>query len=286
MNQTRCPSCGEAASGRFCSNCGATLPGQVHCTACGNEIPAGGRFCNQCGAPAAAAAAPGAGKQTLEGAAPAAPRGAGAATATAGRPGSTLPWVIAALAVLAVVIVLLMPNPEPATPPQGQVAAGGPASAGAGQFGDASAVDLSSMTPRERADRLFNRVMENVSAGDSTQARFFLPMALAAYAEVPDLNADGHYHMAVLHLAGGDPAAARASADSILAEAPTHLFGLFTAAQAEQGLGNDEAARVLFRRFQESFEAESALARTEYTEHQAVMPLMQEEAAAALAEGR
>ena len=151
-------------------------------------------------------------------------------------------------------------------------------------FGDATSVDLSALTPRERADRLFNRVMQNVSAGDSTQASFFLPMAIAAYEDVPALDADGHYHMAVLHLAGGDPAAARARADSILSATPTHLFGLFTAAQAEQALGNDDAARELYDRFQSAFTAESTLARTEYTEHAAVLPLMRDDAAKALAE--
>ena len=45
------------------------------------------------------------------------------------------------------------------------------------------------MTPRERADNLFNRVMQNVSSGDSTQAKFFLPMALSAYEAVPGLDA-------------------------------------------------------------------------------------------------
>lgn len=40
----------------------------------------------------------------------------------------------------------------------------------------------------------------------------------------------------------------------------------------------------MYQRFQTSFAAESALARSEYTEHQAVMPLMREEAAQALAE--
>jgi hypothetical protein len=124
--------------------------------------------------------------------------------------------------------------------------------------------------------------MTNVSTGDSTQAEFFLPMALAAYEEVPSLDADGHYHVAVLHLAGGDPESARARADSILAKTPSHLFGLFTAAQAEQAMGNAEEARELYSRFQTAFAAESALARSEYTEHQNVMPLMKEEAAQAV----
>jgi hypothetical protein len=189
--------------------------------------------------------------------------------------------VVTGFAVLALVIALVFPRsePQPAAAPVDQAAA----PAGGSEFGDARSVDLASMTPRQRADALFNRVMENVSAGDTTQARFFLPMALAAYDDVPDLDADGHYHLAVLHLAGGDPASARAEADSILAAEPNHLFGLFTAAQAEQALGNTAAAREFYGRFNESFDGEMAAGRPEYSEHQAVIPMMQEEAGAALA---
>lgn len=281
MSEMTCPACGHAASGRFCSNCGASLPGKVTCASCGNEIPAGGRFCNQCGTPTPAASVS---------ATPAAPPpppapAATAATPASQRPASTLPWVVASLAVLALVIALVVPDSEPADPVAGGVAPAASAPAGeGGEFGDARAVDLSAMSPRERADALFNRVMRNVSAGDSTQARFFLPMALAAYEDVPELDADGHYHMAVLHLAGGDARSARARADSILAETPTHLFGLFTAAQAEQAMGNTAAARELYARLSQVFSAESSLARTEYTEHEAVMPLMREEAVRALGE--
>src|SRR5690606_12899600 len=277
MPEITCPACGQPASGRFCSNCGGSLPGQVHCAACGNEIPAGGRFCNQCGAPVARKAA------SADSAAPAVANSPATPARGSARPASTLPWVVATLAVLALVIALVVPrggnSSGPVATPAPSASAGPDGGAG---FGDPTSVDLSSMTPRERADRLFNRVMQNVSAGDSAQARFFLPMALAAYADVPELDADGHYHVAVLNLAGGDPQAARAHADSILAETPSHLFGLFTAAQAEQALGNTERAREFYERFQASFAAESALARKEYTEHAAVMPLMREEAAQAL----
>lgn len=283
MTQTKCPACGHAATGRFCSNCGASLPGQVKCAACGNQIPAGGRFCNQCGTPTAAAVPASGTPARPEKAAAAIPAASPAATRS--RPASTVPWVIAGIAILAVAILLVMPDAQPpaAAPPQGPAAAG--AEGDASQFGDASSVDLSAMTPRERADQLFNRVMQNVSAGDTTEARFFLPMAVSAYEQVPDLNADGHYHVAVLHLAAGDPAAARARSDSILSESPTHLFGLFTAAQAERALGNAAQARELYERFQQAFAAESALARSEYSEHQAVMPLMREEAERELGAG-
>lgn len=282
MSEVTCPACGADASGRFCSDCGAALPVRVVCRECGSEIPEGGRFCNQCGAPASAAAAPVKPEAVV---APTAPKPGGKPAPSAGekkQPGSTLPWTIAALAILALLIALIFPRPG--DPPQGLVAPGTtpPQAAAGGGFGDPSAVDISSMTPLERANSLFNRVMQNVSSGDSAQVEFFLPMALAAYAEVPTLDADGHYHVAVLHLADGNPAAARESAAAILAEADTHLFGLFTAAQAEAALGNTSAARDFYERFMAAFETESAMARREYSEHSAVIPLMQEEAAEAL----
>lgn len=196
-----------------------------------------------------------------------------------------MPWVVAGMAILALAIALVFPRSQGQEPVAPVAGATGAAPGAGSQFGDATSVDLSSMSPRQRADNLFNRVMENVSAGDSTQARFFLPMAIAAYEAVPDMDADGHYHMAVLHLAGGQPEAARARADSILAVAPDHLFGLFTAAQAEQALGNSAAARELYSRFNDRFDDEVAAGRTEYSEHQAVMPMMREEARRAVEGG-
>lgn len=263
MTDQSCPACGHAASGPFCSQCGARVATTLTCATCGNEIPSGGKFCNQCGTPAGR---PG----------PAASGVPDAAPAAAPRAASTLPWVITGFALLALVIALVFPRPQGDDTAAAPAPATAPA-AGDG-FGDARSVDLASMTPRERADNLFNRVMQNVSSGDSTQAKFFMPMALAAYEDVPELDADGHYHMAVLHLAAGDPGAARLRADSILADAPDHLFGLFTAAQAEQAMGNTSAAQALYARFNESFDGEMALGRAEYGEHQAVIPMMREEA--------
>lgn len=254
-----CPVCSQPASGRFCSHCGASLSAPDSCSRCGSELPPGGRFCNQCGAAAREAQATPVGERPAH---------------------SNLPWYIAGAALVALIAVLLVPrlrgSAEPETP-----AAFAPA-AGAAGAGDPRAVDLASMTPREAADRLFNRVMQAVSAGDSAQASQFLPMALAAYDRVPDLDADGHYHVAVLNLVGEDARSARARADSILADDPNHLFGLFTAGQAEQTMGNPEEARRFFQSFLDRYDAEIARGLAEYKDHEAVLVPMREEARQAL----
>jgi hypothetical protein len=254
-----CPSCGHETTGRFCSQCGAAA-GDAACRECGNQIPVGGRFCNQCGAPVAAQPTP-----AMAAAAPA-------------RSESRLPWVVAGVAVLALSGVLLYPKLSETTPPPPPIPAEGSASGAALSGGDPRNVDLSSMTPREAADRLFNRVMQNVSAGDSAQAKQFLPMALQAYGRVPDLDVDGHYHLGVLKLVGADAEGALEEANTILSREPGHLFGLFIAAQAEDALGKRDAARARYQEFVTGYAAEMAKQRPEYQEHAQALPPMRDAA--------
>lgn len=248
-----CSACGAQASGRFCEHCGAAV--SAACRACGNPLPRGARFCNQCGASAAPATAP------------------------AGPP-SPLPWIVAGVALAALVAALVIPRlggrGQPAAEPPFAPAAAAPASAGQGE--NPGAVDLSSMTPREAADRLFNRVMTAVSTGDTAQALRFLPMAVMAYQRVDSLDADGRYHLGALYLTGGQWAQARAQADTLLAASPTHLFGLFVAAQAESGRGDQAAARALYRRFLQAYDAELARKLPEYEEHSQGLPAMKAQA--------
>ena len=63
------------------------------------------------------------------------------------------------------------------------------------------------MTPRERFDRLFNRIMQAAEQGDSVEVERFTPMALGAYQQLDSRDADARYHAAVLHLQVGDFAA-------------------------------------------------------------------------------
>lgn len=258
MGQT-CPSCSRPASGRFCEHCGANLDTRTTCHACGNELAEGNRFCNQCGAPAGPA------------------RSAASAVnvpATEAPPRSVIPWAIAAGAMALLLGVLLWPRFDR----EGDTLAPAVGPPITGTRTGVQGVDLATMTPREAADRLFNRVMQAVSRGDTAEARQFVPMALQAYDRVDNLDRDGRYHLSVLHLVNDDPRAARAEAEHLLSEVPNHLLGLATAAQAELAMGNETDARSLFRRFLENYDAELARGLPEYQEHQAVLPSLQADA--------
>ena len=262
MSQT-CPSCAAEASGRFCPQCGVAI--DAACRECQNPLPAGARFCNQCGATASAVPA-------------------AAAAAPARQP--VLPWVVAGVAIVALAAVAIAPRLSPDRAPEtaaaampGAAAAAQPAVPGAAPGGlDPASVDLESMTPRQRADALFNRVMSGMSGGDTTRIGFFTDMAIQAYGMVPERNADLHYHLGELYRVKGDVPAARAQADTILAADPQHLFGLFGAANAEQTRGNGAEARVFFQRFLDAYSAEVARNLPEYQEHQQGLPAMRGEA--------
>lgn len=247
MSKT-CPSCAAEASGRFCPQCGVAI--DATCRECQNPLPTGARFCNQCGLtvsaqPVAAAAAP-----------------------------SRLPWAVAGLAIVALAGVVIVPriSADPAEA-AGVAAPFAPQGGGAGAM-DPGQVDLSSMTPRERADRLFNRVMEGMSGGDTTRIAFFTDMAIQAYGMVPERNADLHYHLGELYRVKGDLTAARAQADTILAADPQHLFGLFGAATTEQARGDAARAKEFFQRFLDGYAAQVARNLPEYQEHQQGLPAM------------
>jgi hypothetical protein len=245
MSQT-CPSCEAPASGRFCPQCGVAIDAQ--CRECQNPLPPGARFCNQCG--------------VAVGAQPTAVR--------ARQP--VLAWAIAGAAVVALAGVVIVPRLGGGAQPA--AAAVFTQQNGAAPAGDPSAIDLASMTPRERADRLFNRVMQGMAGGDTTQLGFFAGMAIQAYGMVPERDADLHYHLGELYRVTGNVAAARAQADTILAADAQHLFGLFGAAQAEEERGNGDGAKALYQRFLDAYAAQVARNLPEYREHQQGLPAM------------
>lgn len=187
-------------------------------------------------------------------------------------------WIVGvALAVLIVVLGYGIVRPEregeggggvvPLAPP-----AGGPA----GAVG--SELDLSAMTPREAADRLFNRVMGAVEAGDTGQVRFFLPMAIQAYQQVGRLDADGYYHLSLLQRAGGQADSALATARRGLEAGPDHLLLLSAAAEAARALGQESVAREYYGRLVAVYEVERAKSLPEYEAHSRQLSNLREEA--------
>jgi tetratricopeptide (TPR) repeat protein len=145
-----------------------------------------------------------------------------------------------------------------------------------------SSLDLTSMTPREAADRLFNRVMMAVEAGDSTEAAGFLPMAISAYEIAEPLNADGLFHLAMLKQTAGDFQGALEAALAGLEDNPDHLLNLAAAARASHALGDDAAARERYTRLLEAWDEETASGLVDYEDHPGQLPTLREEAEAFL----
>jgi len=250
-SSTVCPACGTAAAGNFCSACGASLVART-CAACRADLSPQARFCHRCGRPTAAGARPAA-----RAALPARERTA---------------WVVAGALCLALVagIVFKVVRAAPAAAVPEMANAGAQSAredAGPGIAG-AAAPDISRMTPRERFDRLFNRIMQAAEQGDTAQVDRFTPMALGAYAQLDSVNADARYHAAVLRMQVGDFPGALALADTILARSPGHLCGYVVRGTAAGFQGDSAAARRADRDFLAHYDAEMRANRIEYQEHE------------------
>ncbi len=237
----QCPNCGtENQTGKFCAECGAALDGS--CRACGADVPAGATYCTACGEPLDADS------------------GTGGARSMA-------PWVIAGGAIVTVLLVLFLPRGTDRVPtPPAQT--GAPLTAPGGQTGGMGGL---SSDMRTNADRLFNRIMTAAEQGNQAEVDQFMPMAIQAHDMVEGLDADGLYHLALLHLTAGDPAAARAAADRILAASPDHILALGVAAAAEEAAGDSAAARELWSRLLEAYPAEAGKTLREYRDHQTML---------------
>lgn len=239
--QAHCPRCGESSAGRFCSNCGAPLRG-VGCSACGRELSPGAKFCNDCGTPVTPGQAP--------------------ATNSSERNIVRLLGAAAVLTLVAFVAGEAVGRRSSA--PDVAVAEQGAALPAAGI---GSAPDISSMSPEERASRLFNRVMSYSEQGKLDSARFFAPMAVQAYQMIGPPDAHARYDIGEIYAAIGDAASARAEADTILSTQPNHLLGLALAARAADISGDAAAASRFRRRLAGAAPAERAKGLKEYSEH-------------------
>lgn len=255
-----CPECDRPATGNFCQHCGANLGGRF-CNQCGGKVSAGAKFCNQCGARVAGGTGTRAGAHRE------------AASSLIG--GQNLAWWVAGAAMFALIVFLgvSMVRTGPAAPPA-TTTTGGAAPAAAGGVPP----DISNMTPIEAADRLFNRVMQAVSDGDSTQAQAFLPMAIAAYQRARPLTLDGLFHLSMLNRTAGNFEAALAQAHEIIEQDPNHLLGRAAAADAAIELGELDEAEEHYRAILDAYDEESQRPLEEYQTHTAIVSTLRDQA--------
>jgi len=244
-----CPVCGTPAAGNFCAGCGASLARRA-CAHCQAEVSPQARFCHHCGQP------------------------------VEGRASDRNVWLVAVtvcvLLVAGIVYKVTSGSSGPGAPDMANVGSSAGATATGGPTGPAP--DISAMTPRERFDRLYNRIMQASERSDSGEVDRFTPMALGAYQQLESRDADARYHAAVLQMQVGNFPAARALADTIVKESPGHLFAYVIRGTAAQ-FQKDPAALAQARKdFLAHYDAEMRLKRVEYLDHQPVMGEFKREA--------
>lgn len=235
----QCPSCGQPAAGKFCSHCGAPIVSA--CPSCGAAVKPGSRACHACGTSLTAAVTP-------------APWSAQ----------TIAPWVALGIAAIALGVALVAllnrgSSAEVPVPPFTPLSSMG---AAPGQ-----PVDLASMSPRQAADRLFNRVMAASENGNTAEALQFVPMALQAYNNLGTLDNDARYHVALLHLTTGDIQSARAQVDMLRKSAPKHLLAFMLEHEIAERSGKPDGAARAYQAFLAAYDAEIATLREEYQDH-------------------
>jgi hypothetical protein len=150
--------------------------------------------------------------------------------------------------------------------------AGTPAASAAGTVpagGETGMVapDISQLTPKERFDRLYNRVMQAAQSGDQATMTRFMPMALGAYEMLDSVDADARYHAALLRVHNGDIPGSRALGDSILAAQPGHLLGYVVLGTTARWAKDEAALAKAYREFVAHYDTEMKANRREYGEH-------------------
>ncbi|MFL5508831.1 MAG: hypothetical protein ACJ79J_04475 [Gemmatimonadaceae bacterium] len=191
---------------------------------------------------------------------------------------NALPWIVAALAFLALFAMAAgrgfnarpsstVDGSQNALPQAGLDDRGAVTDNETGAEG-VRAPDISSLSPQERADRLYNRIMLLASQGKIDSVQFFAPMALTAYQMLSPMNADQRYDMGRIGEVVGALPLAKAQADSILRENPNHLLGLILEARLATIAGDTAQVRSYERKLVAAQKAELATKRDEYIRHQ------------------
>ncbi len=256
--KSSCPACGARASGKFCEQCGTALTGPS-CGSCDAPLPVGARFCSECGTPA------GQGLETRKKTTAATQRELSPKSSAA----TVAPWVLAAVLLISVVAYVAgnaTTAGDAGAAPAGMPPGAAPFANGGGSGG--APPDISAMSPRERASRLYDRIMRYVEQGKPDSAQFFAPMALTSFEVLgPELDTDARYDYGRVAAETGNLVIAAAQADTILKAAPTHLLGLALRARTELLKGDAAGAAKTWKAFQAAREAELKKTLPEYQMH-------------------
>lgn len=232
--------------GRFCSNCSAALQ-DVPCARCNTVVAAGSRYCHNCGAGVTSAGF------------------AAAITPMSRAPSSRIPWIIGGTATAALVVLIIAQQLRTNASTENASLSQSTEAAPAGM----RAPDISQMTPRERASRLFDRIMRLNEEGKRDSVALFSTMAIPAFQSLEPLDAHLRYDLGRIGAVAGMLDLAEAQADTILEAQPQHLLGLILAAQVEQKRGNNAEVRRLNNRLIAAESSERGKNLEEYTLHDA-----------------
>ena len=207
-----------------------TSPPAVRCPACGSG--AVGRFCAACGA-----------RLQL-----------GAPDATARHTRTLLPWIgvgfVLVVAVVTFSIRKIYPRP-----------------ANAAAIATMPASDIASLSTRERAGRLYDRIMRLHGERKVDSVGFFAQMALASYAAIPDIDTDARYDMARVAMVAQALDVAAAQSDAILKSDQNHLLGLLLSADIARARGEPSKAIRAEQQFIAAAPRERARRLAEYEAH-------------------
>ena len=222
----------------------------MNCHACGTALSGSAKFCHKCGAAVGAPA-----------------RSGGSGDWRAG-----VPWILAGLALGALITVLALRD-------RGGGAGGSAPPAGGAPIGGApGTTDISQMSTEEMAQRLFDRTMRLSEEGKTDSVAFFGPMALQTYGQLPALDNHSRYDVGMLQLAVGNPQGALAQADTLVAAVPNHLYAQVLRARAYEALGDQAKVRTAFAAFLRHEAAERAGGRPEYAAHATTLDAFKQEA--------
>jgi hypothetical protein len=180
------------------------------------------------------------------------------------------PWIVAwaTIAVSIAVIVYYVVRVQPTAPAPQMANNGASEAAGSREAPGATPPDISQMTPRQRFDRLYDRIVQALEQNDSATVIRFSPMAFAAYAQLDSVDALARFDVGTLHATLGDLPVASALADTILRLSPNHLFGYMLQGTIADFQGNKAAVEQSYRDFLAHYDAELKTGKPEYRVHQ------------------